>query len=83
VALELARQQQAAGQPLGSCVAVSAALLPEQLAAQRLQQPAAGPATSRTDGGTTPVLITHGSADKGELAGKRVVLSTCAMAVGA
>jgi hypothetical protein len=66
VALQLARQQQAAGKLLGSCVAVSASLLPEQLAAQRQQQPAAGPATSSRDGGTTPVLITHGSADKGE-----------------
>lgn len=62
VALELARQQQAAGQPLGSCVAVSAALLPEQLA----QGGGAGGERRSPGGGhATDVLITHGSADKG------------------
>lgn len=69
VALELARQQAAAGQPLGSCVAVSAALLEEQLAELQGQQGqtagggAAGPQQQQT---TTRVLITRGSADKGE-----------------
>ncbi|KAI3429303.1 hypothetical protein D9Q98_005398 [Chlorella vulgaris] len=60
VALELARQQHSLGQPLGSCVAVSAALLPEQLAAglSGSKEVAAG------QGSSTPVLITHGDADK-------------------
>jgi hypothetical protein len=62
VALELARRQQAAGQPLGSCVAVAAGLLPEQLA----QDAAQGPAEAGSGRGSgTPVLLTHGSADEG------------------
>lgn len=61
VALELARQQQAAGQPLGSCVAISAALLPEQL-----PLPAGG--AGAKPGSGTPVLLTHGSKDNGALA---------------
>ena len=69
VALELARQQQAAGQPLGSCVAVSAALLPEQLHDLQQQQEAQQQqAQQQADGGSmsTAVLITRGTADKGE-----------------
>ena len=62
VALELARQQQASEQPVASCVAVSAALLSEQLAAEQ-GQPVGG---SKASGSGTPVLLTHGSADKGE-----------------
>ena len=65
VALELARQQQAAGQPLGSCVAVSAALLPEQLALQQQQQQRSPGPNPRPDSACTPVLLTHGSADTG------------------
>lgn len=61
VALELARQQQAAGQPLRSCVAISAALLPEQLAGQLLK---GGDGGGKQQGGTA-VLITHGSRDNG------------------
>ncbi|PSC68906.1 malonate-ligase [Micractinium conductrix] len=67
VALELARQQQAAGQPLGSCVAVSAALLPEQLHDLQQQQEAQQQqAQQQADGGSmsTAVLITRGTADK-------------------
>lgn len=45
------------GNKLGSCVAVAAALLPQQLSELRQlqQKPAAGSAT--------PVLVTHGSKD--------------------
>lgn len=64
MALELARQQQACGQPLGSCVAISAALLPEQLA--ELWQQQQQTTRSEADGaGGTPVLITRGTLDKG------------------
>lgn len=61
MALELARQQHAAGQPLRSCVAISAALLPEQLAAE--QQVKGGGGAGKQGG--TALLITHGSRDNG------------------
>lgn len=61
MALELARQQAAAGQLLRSCVAISAALLPEQLAGQ---PPKGGDRGAKQQGGTA-VLITHGSRDNG------------------
>ncbi|KAL4430866.1 hypothetical protein ABPG75_006122 [Micractinium tetrahymenae] len=74
VALELARQQQACGQPVGSCIAVSAAVLPEQLVELRqqqrrqAQQQQHGQQQSAGDGagggGGTPVLITRGTLDK-------------------
>ena len=65
VALGLARQQQAAGQPLGSCVAVSAALLPEQVAQGLGAGSKSSSGGANAAGGGTPILITHGTADKG------------------
>lgn len=63
VALELARQQAAAGSPLRSCVTISASLLPEQLLAEQPAKAATGGGGSKQGG--TPVLMTHGSRDNG------------------
>ena len=61
VVLELARQQHGAEKPLRSCVAISASLLPEQLAAEHQVKGGGGDSKQSS----TTVLITHGSRDNG------------------
>lgn len=60
VALELTRLLTAARTPIGSVIAVSAALLEEQLSPEWLQATAATATASRS---TCPALITHGDVD--------------------